>query len=221
MTVQEAIHARHSVRQYLEKNIPDEIVKSLQDRVEECNRESGLHIQLLINEPRAFQGKIAHYGSFLGVTNYIAMIGHKGASLDEKCGYYGEQIVLLAQQLGLNTCWVGLNYSKINDALQVNKGEKVVLLIALGYGQTHGTAHRSKSVEKVTVLHGNEPEWFNRGIKSALLAPTAVNQQQFIFEYSDNKVIARSKLGFFSKVDLGIVKYHFEVGAGKENFEWA
>ena len=25
----------------------------------------------------------------------------------------------------------------------------------------------------------------------------------------------------YSKMDLGIVKYHFEVGAGRENFEWA
>jgi hypothetical protein len=25
----------------------------------------------------------------------------------------------------------------------------------------------------------------------------------------------------YSKMDLGIVKYHFELGAGKENFEWA
>jgi len=25
----------------------------------------------------------------------------------------------------------------------------------------------------------------------------------------------------FARMVLGIVKYHFEVGAGKENFEWA
>ena len=25
----------------------------------------------------------------------------------------------------------------------------------------------------------------------------------------------------YTQIDLGIVKYHFEVGAGKENFEWA
>lgn len=27
-------------------------------------------------------------------------------------------------------------------------------------------------------------------------------------------------MGFCTKIDLGIVKYHFEIGAGKENFEW-
>ncbi len=59
-----------------------------------CNRESGLHIQLVTNEPKAFAGFMAHYGKFSGVTNYIAMIGKKGPGLDEKCGYYGERMVL-------------------------------------------------------------------------------------------------------------------------------
>ena len=36
-----------------------------------------------------------------------------------------------------------------------------------------------------------------------------------------DKVFAKSLGGFYSKVDLGIVKYHFEVGAGTENFRWA
>lgn len=64
------------------------------------------------------------------------------------------------------------------------------------------------------------PEWFEKGMKSALLAPTATNQQKFLFTLDQNHVSVRSTGGFYSKVDLGIVKYHFEVGAGIENFHW-
>ena len=57
----------------------------------------------------------------------------------------------------------------------------------------------------------------------ALLAPTAVNQQKFEFELVDDHTVrasARFTLIGYGKIDLGIVKYHFEVGAGKENFAW-
>ena len=49
------------------------------------NRESGLHIQLVRNEPKAFDGLVAHYGKFIGVTNYIAMIGKKGPEWKLRC----------------------------------------------------------------------------------------------------------------------------------------
>ena len=78
---------------------------------------------------------MAHYGKFKGVTNYLALIGKKESSLEEKCGYYGEKLVLFAQELGLNTCWVAMTYSKIKTAFQVEKGEKLCIVIALGYGE--------------------------------------------------------------------------------------
>jgi hypothetical protein len=31
---------------------------------------------------------------------------------------------------------------------------------------------------------------------------------------------AKFSLIGYAKLDLGIAKYHFEIGAGKENFEW-
>lgn len=95
---------RHSVRQYEDRPLEDSVVSALEEEIKVCNKESGLHIQLVKNEPKAFDSFMAHYGKFSGVTDYIAMIGKKGADLDEKCGYYGERLVLKAQELGLNTC---------------------------------------------------------------------------------------------------------------------
>ncbi|MBR4256518.1 MAG: nitroreductase, partial [Clostridia bacterium] len=67
---------------------------------------------------------------------------------------------------------------------------------------------------------GDAPEWFMRGMEAAALAPTAINQQRFIINYENGKVSAKALLGPCSKTDLGIVKYHFELGAGSENIIW-
>ena len=226
MTLQEAITARHSVRKYIDKEIPADIVTALQDKIAEYNKVGNLNIQLVLNETRAFTGMLS-YGSFSGVRNYFVMVGKKGADLDERVGYYGEQLVLLAQTLGLNTCWVGLSYRKVPEAYNVGKDEKLACMIALGYGETQGVSHKIKTIEQVSNASDLTPAWFKRGVEAALLAPTAVNQQKFSFEYvgmSNNRHLGRAKKGFsmigYTKIDLGIAKYHFEIGAGKDNYKW-
>ena len=157
-----------------------------------------------------------------GVNNYLVFAGPEtDPDLDEKCGYYGERLVLKAQQLGLNTCWVAMTYRKIKSAFTVNSGEKLCIVIALGYGQTQGIPHKSKSVEQVSRADGPLPDWFRSGVEAALLAPTAMNQQKFCFRLSGSQVSATAGMGFYSKIDLGIAKYHFELGAGKDRFAWA
>ena len=211
---------RHSVRQYTEKPLEKEVTAALEAEIAACNEENGLHIQLVKDEPKAFNGFMAHYGKFSGVTNYIALVGKKTAGLDEACGYYGERLVLKAQELGLNTCWVALTYKKVPSAFDIASGEKLALVIALGYGKTSGTAHKTKSPAEVSNVTPALPQWFKDGVDAALLAPTAMNQQQFKLTLDNGAVEAKALRGVCAKVDLGIVKYHFELGAGKENFHW-
>ena len=218
MDIMEAIRERHSVRSYTEKAIEGSVKEELRSYMEQCNKESGLHMQLVLNEPQAFDSFMAHYGNFSGVKNYIAMIGKKGNDLEEKCGYYGEKVVLKAQELGLNTCWAAMTYSKVKTAFQINGGEKLCLVIAVGYGATDGTEHKSKPAEAVMKAKEPVPEWFKNGIEAALLAPTAMNQQKFLFTLNGNTVTAKAGMGFYTKVDLGIVKCHFEIGAGRAFF---
>ena len=228
MTLEEAIKARHSVRAYKAQPLAEDIVKVLEKEIEEQNRQGHLHIQLVKNEPKAFQGKLAKYGKFSNVTNYLVMAGQKTEDLDERIGYYGEHMVLLAQTLGLNTCWVGLSYSKIPGTYVLEEGEVIKAYIAIGYGETQGVTHKVKTVEQVSNASGVTPSWFKKGVEAALLAPTAVNQQKFSFEYvgmRNNRHQVRAKKGFslvgYTQMDLGIAKYHFEIGAGKDNFDWA
>ena len=220
MSTIDAIYDRHSVRQYQNQPLSKEVIHALRSEIDACNQESGLHIQLVTNEPKAFDSFMAHYGKFKGVTNYLALIGKKESSLEEKCGYYGEKLVLFAQELGLNTCWVAMTYSKIKTAFQVEKGEKLCIVIALGYGETQGLPHKSKSMEEVIQLDEPAPEWLQKGVEAALLAPTAMNQQKFLFRLDKNRVSVKAGFGFYTKIDMGIVKYHFEIGAGKEHFQW-
>lgn len=214
MDISEAIKERHSVRAYTDKKIEGEVLLALENKIAEINGESGLNVQLVLNEEKAFGGRMAHYGKFSGVKNYIAMVGKKGADLSEKVGYYGQKLVLFAQTLGLNTCWVALTYKKVKTAYKIEEGEKLLLVIAIGYGATQGVPHKNKSINAVSNAGEDSPEWFVNGVKAALLAPTATNQQKFFFTLKDGEVTAKPGLGFYAKVDLGIVKYHFELGSG-------
>ena len=227
MTIQEAIEARHSVRAYKDQPLSEETVKVLEDEIVTLNNEGQLHIQLICNEPKAFQGTMAKYGKFRNANNYLVMAGKKADDLDERIGYYGEHLVLLAQTLGLNTCWVGLSYSKVPGTYELGKDEKIACYIAIGYGETQGVGHKIKTVEQVSNASDITPSWFKKGVEAALLAPTAVNQQKFSFEYvgmSNNHHQVRAKKGLsmigYTQMDLGIAKYHFEIGAGKDKFEW-
>ena len=229
MTIQEAIEARHSVRAYKGQPLAADVVEVLEERIKELNEKGHLHMQLIRNETKAFEGKLAKYGKFRGVNDYIVMAGQKADDLDERIGYYGEQLVLLAQTLGLNTCWVGLSYSKVPGTYVLEAGEVIKAYIAIGYGETQGVSHKIKSVEQVSNANDLTPSWFRQGVEAALLAPTAVIQQKFFFEYipaRDGKpvrVLAKRNFSLigFTQMDLGIAKCHFEIGAGKENFEWA
>lgn len=229
MTIQEAIEARHSVRAYTGQPLAADVVEVLEEKIRELNEKGHLHMQLIRNETKAFQGKLAKYGKFRGVNDYIVMAGQKADDLDERIGFYGEQLVLLAQTLGLNTCWVGLSYSKVPGTYVLDAGEVIEAYISIGYGETQGVSHKIKRVEQVSNANDLTPSWFRQGVEAALLAPTAVNQQKFFFEYipaRDGKpvrVLAKRNFSLigFTQMDLGIAKCHFEIGAGKENFEWA
>lgn len=224
MNLIEAIHTRHSVRRYLDRPLEAEKVAVLRKALEEANAESGLNIQLAVNEPKSFNGLfISTYGQFHGVSNYFVMAAPKGKEWEEKVGYYGEHLVLLAQTLGLNTCWVGLTYKKNPDVFTLRDGDSLHCEIALGYGENQGRQHPMKPVDKFYEASGEVPDWFKSGLEAALLAPTAVNQQKFKFFLNGNRVSAKALFSpwGYTATDLGIVKYHFEIGAGKANFEWA
>ena len=163
MDLFEAIQKRHSVRKYTDQPIEETTLATLSKAIEEANAESGLNIQLVVNEPKGFNGYfISTYGQFSGVKNYIVMAAPKGKKWEEKVGYFGEKLVLLVQTLGLNTCWSGLTYKKIPGKFNLNKGEIVHCMIALGYGevQIHPPRRQQGQYKDILLhvgLHPNRP----------------------------------------------------------------
>ena len=217
MDEMQAARERHSVRRYTTESLSEEHVKALNEAIAQINREAGLNACLVINEPKGFGNLILKTTGFRNCANYIAMIGPNDESLSEKCGYYGERLILLAQSLGLRTCWALLCSKK---HVKVADGERFCIGIGIGYGADDGVPHKDKPVSEIADLT-DAPEWFRKGIECVMLAPSGLNRQPISFSQNDGKVSVSYKKGNMTDVDCGIAKYHFELGAGKDNFEWA
>ncbi|MCR4718213.1 MAG: nitroreductase family protein [Firmicutes bacterium] len=209
----EAIRQRHSVRNYLDKKIEKEKVDRLNVLIDECNKAGNLHFQFIEDAGKTFNKLLNRVMGLGTAPSVIACVGKDDETLDERVGYFGEKIVLAAQNLGLNTCWAG-TFNRKNIAAKINDGERLAIVIAIGYGQNPGKEHKSKKFEEVTVINGDRTDAFDKGVEMALLAPTAINQQKFeIVLNADGTVTFTDKGGTLSRIDLGIVKYHYEVGS--------
>ena len=226
----DAIRMRHSVRSFTDASIPEDVREALEVEIGHCNVEGGLSISLVCDESEAFDSTLAHYGKFSGVRNYLVLAGPDAPDLEERCGYYGERIVLLAQRLGLNSCWVALTFKKRHVKKMLRGGDRLVVVVALGYGTAQGSPRKSKDAAEVCKIPtgADVPGWFVAGVDAALLAPTAMNQQSFEFELTGRSdvegrpiVALRGKGGAYSKVDLGIARLHFEIGAASTGGEFS
>ncbi|MBO1362384.1 nitroreductase [Prevotella sp. A2931] len=219
MGIKEAISARHMVRKYTDRPIPADIVAKLNARIEEINKKYGVNIALVTNVELSPIWGIIRLFRAKGVKNYLVLSGPDISNIEELLGYTGIALVLYAQTIGLNSWWIGGTYSK-SAARRNCEGTVLNGIIAVGYGASQGVPHKSKTPEEVSRYDGNAPEWFTNGVNATLLAPTALNKQNFMIVGKGNEVSITCDNGRWSNTDLGIVKYHFEVGAGKENFTW-
>lgn len=209
------VKERHSVRSYLDKKIEPEKVALIRAEIDDINARSGLNMQFSEEADGVFDSLISRFIGWKYVPSYVLLMGKDEAGLDERCGYWGERLVLFLQSVGLNTCWVGM-FRKNAVKLSAGEDERMVITIAVGYGADSGKPHRSKNISDVTDVQ-DMPDWFKAGLECALLAPTAVNQQKFMFTLENDKPAASvNGKGPFTEVDLGIVKYHFELGSGRK-----
>ena len=217
---QEAMVSRHTVRKYLDKPLSAEVVSRLEEVIARENDELGLEMCLMRNDTSPF-GPLLRAVLAKGVQNYVVLAGEDAPDLDERLGYASGEVMLQAQMLGLNSWWIGGTYNRTLTARAAQTASKVVGIVAVGYGATQGRPHRSKTAAQVSAYDGAAPAWFVRGVEAALLAPTAINLQRFFIRGAGDEVSATYREGAFSGCDLGLVKYHFELGAGTENFHWA
>jgi hypothetical protein len=73
---------------------------------------------------------------------------------------------------------------------QIYNSQKLLVVIAIGFGETNGVPHKNKPIEKLCSINENMPDWFRQGVEAAQLAPIAVNQQKFCFKLDGNALKA-------------------------------
>ena len=228
MITVETIRRRHSVREYDGRPLAQAELDALGAVVGECARESGLDIQLVGDNPEAFN-VIARFGLIRGCLTHIAFVVDDAkagdttkAAVDEVIGYWGQKIVLAAQDMGLNTCWCALCSRKKSRAV-VAPGKKVRLVIAVGHGKTQGFSRKTKSVEALSSVEcAKAPAWFAVAMEAAQLAPTAMNNQNFkITLLCDGKTVRiEAPQSGLNVIDEGIVRRNFEIAANEAGADW-
>jgi nitroreductase len=225
MNINEAIEVRSSRRVYTSKAIEAHMAEKLKKLISQINQESGLHLQLYINNGDAFSGLKMSYGMFKNVSNYIALVGNtKDQDYVEKLGYYGEKLVLEATMMNLGTCWVGGTYDKKTCKCDIKDNENLLGIITLGYTpevrpfkerMVYSIIRRkTKSISELLTSDAENPSWLIRGMEAVQKAPSAVNMQPVRFAYKADDLTAdvTGKLGY-EMMDLGIAKLHFEIGS--------
>ena len=220
MELIDLIRSRHSVRKYQDKPIEKEKRDTFNNYIENklCRAKGTPRIVACFDEPKAFENPDVHYGWFVNAKNYFVLIGKKYNELDEiTLGFEGEKLVLKAQEMGLNTCWVALTFEREIVPVKLNEDEQIYSVISVGYGFKNGRERPSKTAQDVIACDTtNKPEWFDLAVEACLLAPTAKNLQRFkIVNDCGRYQVAESQQGEYSKIDLGIVKCHFELIEGR------
>lgn len=225
MITVETIRERHSVREYDGKPLARVEFDALGAVVRECARESSLDIQLVGDNPEVFN-VIARFGLIRGCRTHVAFVVDDAktgdVAADEALGYWGQRIVLAAQDMGLNTCWCALCSRKKSRAV-VAPGKKVRLVIAVGHGKTQGFSRKTKSVEALSSVEcAKAPAWFAAAMEAAQLAPTAMNNQNFkITLLSDGKTVRiDAPQSGLNVIDEGIVRCNFEIAANEAGADW-
>lgn len=110
MTIKEAMENRHMVRKYTDRKIPEEIVNQLTERITKNNKKYNLNMKSITENTEAIP-IIIKLILAKGVRNYIILAGEDTIDIDEKLGYCGTDVMLFAQTLGLNSWWIGGDFS--------------------------------------------------------------------------------------------------------------
>jgi len=230
MDIIQAIEKRISCRAFTTRQPDDETVQKLEQEIAAINDEAGLHFQLY--GPRE-DGTAISMASNMFASNppyYAALVARKDPIEEEKLGFYGERLVLLAEMLGLSTCWVASTYDRESARVDLAEGEVLHDVLPLGYApakmplkqRTIRTAIRGRSKKQDELYRGPVPlsqaaEWVQACVDAVWKGPSAINEQPVVFvqDALDAPIraeLSRVKTGM-EYCDLGIAKYHFQVVA--------
>lgn len=215
MSAMDVIRARHSVRDYESRPLDSKDRDALSRAAEAVGAACGVPIRLVEGNPEPFQ-LVARFGLIRGAQAYLALFA-SGTERDETIGYAGQAVVLAAQKAGLNTCWAGMFLRrKMREVPPA--GSRARILIAVGHGKTQGRSRKTKSIAELSRVEGERPApaWFSCAMEAAQLAPTAMNEQNFLVTLrADGRTVSiePTKRGGWNRIDAGIARRNFEEAA--------
>ncbi len=228
----EAIAARISRRSYLPVPLDSDQIASIEVLVAEANSAGGLALALVADRPDLFGGFRKTYGLLTGVRNFLVLAGPEDdPEAAEKCGYYGERIVLELTKRGLGTCWVGGSFDRGSIGALVSPGNRLFGVIALGPVEDRLTprerlvrfsTHLVKSTAgRFHETDGSEPDWFFEAIARVALAPSAMNRRPVCFKVERGAIGCALRIhDATAGIDLGIAKYHFSTAFPDGVWQW-
>lgn len=237
-TAYDAMMKRYSCRAFQKELLAPEIRAQLSGKIEELNRESGLHFQLFCSDDISKPAALLSDSMFSGdCYAFAALVGPEQIEASEPLGYYGEALVIFAEQLGLGTCWVASTYDPDSISVEIPAGEKLWIIIPLGKAAEQPPRQkeiRAKIRSRDRALDSfvesdvpflAVPSWIQKGADAILAGPSAVNQQPVNLVWKDGvltmKLIREGH--HLHYCDMGIAKKQFEISAAASYFpgKWA
>jgi hypothetical protein len=231
LNLTQAIEVRSSRRQFSDQAIDANITNQINNLIARYNHSENLNFRLIENAETAFKSFLISYGKFKGIKNAVALIVNKGNdNYLEKVGYFGQQLVLNMVTMGLDTCWVAVDFNRKSDVFALQENEELVAVLVFGYAndapvnleaEKYGIHHRTTlTIEEITVNDQILPHHVEEGIVAILKAPSNKNKQPVRVEYKNAQlkltVNLRRKTNL---IELGIAKAHYCIVNGGM-FDW-
>ena len=241
-----AIENRHSRRKFEPKALKQKNLKELQAVCDGFQPFPDARAVLVTEPPElVFKGAIGSYGKIKGAPAFIAFIGDtESDTVSEHVGYTGEGIILEAEAMGMNTCWVGGLFRPEIVASMVTLGEdeKVYAVTPVGYAPDRmtleeklmagfGLTSRRKTLSKLCIglKQSDWPRWLKPTLEAARQAPSRMNRQPWRFHVEKDSIavaVNRNTVDADSvtseRLCCGIAMLHIEVAAGNAGVsgEW-
>lgn len=233
------LQARYSVRAYSEEPIPHALLNKLKATVTMINsHQHGLKFRIVTDDPEPMKSFSRSYGSFTNPRNYMAAVVDTAVDdVYERAGYFAEQFVIKAVELGLGTCFVGGTFNENKVKAPLRAGEKILFIVLFGFplGKekllarlTVKFAHRktmnavdffepvSEALEAMTIFPN-----LKDGLEGVACAPSSLNKRPVRVNVKgrgkDAVPCAFVKEATPSKlIDLGIAKFNYNFATSTE-----
>ena len=213
MTLQETIYKRKSIRKYLNKDLPINLINQIQECIKSIKP---LYENIKVKFEIVDKSQIKSIFPWITQKVIVAYSEDKDGNY-ENIGFIMQQLDLYLQSIGLGTCWLGLG--TLNDKLNIENKEnfKFIIMMTIGYPneelRNDVSDFKRKSLDKISDILDNR-------LEPARLAPSSINNQPWYFVHDENiihtycayrNIFTRRSLEKLLRIDTGIALAHIYI----------